>query len=89
VISKGGIITMTKALARELAPEIRVNAVAPGPVLMPQDMDEETIERVIDGTLLKRLGSPADVAEAVVFLVARTNFVTGHVLVVDGGRLLA
>lgn len=89
LISKGGIITMTKALARELAPEIRVNAVAPGPVLMPEDMEEETIERVIEGTLLKRLGSPTDVAEAVVFLVARTDFVTAHVLVVDGGRLLA
>jgi pteridine reductase len=89
VISKGAIITMTKALAKELAPEIRVNAVAPGPVLMPEDMSEETIERVIEGTLVKRLGSPSDVAEAVVFLVARTDFVTGHVLVVDGGRLIA
>jgi len=89
VISKGGIITMTKALAKELAPDIRVNAVAPGPVLMPEDMPEETIGRVIEGTLLERLGSPADVVEAVVFLVARTDFVTGHVLVVDGGRLIA
>jgi len=89
VISKGGIITMTKALAKELAPDVRVNAVAPGPVLMPEDMPEETIERVIEGTLLERLGSPADVVEAVVFLVARTDFVTGHVLVVDGGRLIA
>lgn len=89
VISKGAIITMTKALAKELAPEIRVNAVAPGPVLMPEDMSEAAIERAIEGTLLKRLGTPADVAEAVVFLVARTDFVTGHVLVVDGGRLIA
>lgn len=89
VISKGGIITMTKALARELAPDIRVNAVAPGPVLMPEDMSEAAIERAREGTLVKRLGSPEDVAEAVVFLVARTDFVTGHVLVVDGGRLIA
>ena len=89
VISKGAIITMTKALAKELAPQIRVNAVAPGPVLMPEDMPEETIERVVEGTLVKRLGSPADVAGAVVFLVAGTDFVTGHVLVVDGGRLIA
>jgi pteridine reductase len=89
VISKGGIITMTKALAKELAPEIRVNAVAPGPVLMPEDMSEAAIERAIEGTLVKRLGSPDDVVEAVVFLVARTDFVTGHVLVVDGGRLIA
>lgn len=89
VISKGGVVTMTKALARELAPEIRVNAVAPGPVLLPEDMEPAAVQRVIDGTLLKRLGSPADIAEAVVFLVARTDFVTGHILVVDGGRLIA
>jgi pteridine reductase len=89
VISKGGIVTMTKALARELAPEIRVNAVAPGPVLMPEDMSEAAIGRAIEGTLVKRLGTPEDVAEAVVFLTMRTDFVTGHVLVVDGGRLIA
>jgi pteridine reductase len=89
LVSKGGIITMTRALAKELAPEIRVNAVAPGPVLMPEEFDPRTVERVVEGTLLKRLGSPADVAEAVVFLVARTDFVTGNVLVVDGGRLIA
>ena len=89
VVSKGGIVTMTKAMARELGPEIRVNAVAPGPVMLQEDMDPRTVERVVEGTLLKRLGSPTDVAEAVVFLVARTDFVTGHVLVVDGGRLIA
>jgi pteridine reductase len=88
VISKGGIITMTRALAKELAPQIRVNAVAPGPVLMPEEFDPRTVDRVVEGTLLKRLGNPADVAEAVVFLVSRTDFVTGHVLVVDGGRLI-
>ncbi len=89
VISKGGIITMTKALARELAPDIRVNAVAPGPVLLPEDMSDAAAERIADATLLKRLGSPDDVAEAVVYLVTRADFVTGHVLVVDGGRLIA
>ena len=89
LVSKGGIVTMTKALAKELAPEIRVNAVAPGPVLMPEEFDKRTVARVTEGTLLKRLGNPADVAEAVLFLVARTDFVTGHVLVVDGGRLIA
>lgn len=89
VISKGGIVTMTKAMAKELAPEIRVNAVAPGPVLLPEDLEPEAAQRVIKGTLLKRLGTPEDVAEAVVFLVARTDFATGHVLVVDGGRLIA
>jgi len=89
VISKGGIVTMTKAMARELAPEIAVNAIAPGPVMLPEDFDAAAAERIRKGTLLQRLGSPADVAQSVVFLVAMTDFVTGHVLVVDGGRLLA
>ena len=89
VISKGGIVTMTKALAKELAPEIEVNAIAPGPVMLPEDFDPEAAERVRKGTLLKRLGSPEDVAKSVVFLVATTDYVTGHVLVVDGGRLIA
>ncbi|MDX1660968.1 MAG: SDR family oxidoreductase [Gemmatimonadota bacterium] len=89
VIAKGGVITMTKAMAKELAPEIAVNAVAPGPVMLPEDFDEDAAERVREATLLQRLGSPDDIAEAVVFLVERTDFVTGHVLVVDGGRLIA
>lgn len=89
VVSKGGVITMTKAMAKELAPEIAVNAVAPGPVMLPEDFDEDAAERVRRSTLLQRLGSPNDIAEAVVFLVERTDFVTGHVLVVDGGRLIA
>lgn len=89
VVSKGGVITMTKAMARELAPEIAVNAVAPGPVMLPEDFGDEASERIRKSTLLQRLGSPDDVAEAVVFLVERTDFVTGHVLVVDGGRLIA
>lgn len=89
VISKGGVITMTKALARELAPEIAVNAVAPGPVMLPEDFDEEAAERIRKSTLLQRLGSPDDIAQSVVYLVAMTDFVTGHVLVVDGGRLIA
>ena len=89
VISKGGIITMTKALALELAPSIAVNAIAPGPVMLPEDFSESTAERIRKATLLKRLGSPDDVAQSVVYLVAMTDFITGHVLVVDGGRLIA
>jgi pteridine reductase len=88
VISKGGIITMTKALAKELAPEIAVNAVAPGPVMLPEDFEPAAAERVRKATLLQQLGSPDDVAQSVVYLVAMTDFVTGHVLVVDGGRLI-
>lgn len=89
VIAKGGIVTMTKAMAKELAPEIAVNAVAPGPVMLPEDFDAEAAERIRKATLVERLGSPDDIAEAVLFLVAATDFVTGHVLVVDGGRLIA
>lgn len=89
VISKGGIVTMTKALAKELAPEIAVNAIAPGPVMLPEDFDTAAAERIRKGTLLQRLGSPDDIAQSAVYLVAMTDFVTGHVLVVDGGRLIA
>lgn len=89
VVSKGGVVTMTKAMARELAPEIAVNAVAPGPVMLPEDFDDAAAERIREATLLQRLGTPEDIAQSVVYLVAMTDFVTGHVLVVDGGRLLA
>ncbi len=89
VVSKGGIITMTKALAKELAPEITVNAIAPGPVMLPEDFDQAAAERIADATLVDHLGSPDDVANSVIYLVEMTDFVTGHVLVVDGGRLIA
>lgn len=89
VISKGGIVTMTKAMAKELAPEIAVNAIAPGPVMLPEDFDAAAAERIRKGTLLQRLGSPDDIAQSAVYLVAMTDFVTGHILVVDGGRLIA
>nr|MBA3583798.1 SDR family oxidoreductase [Gemmatimonadota bacterium] len=89
VVSKGGIITMTKALAKELAPDIAVNAIAPGPVMLPEDFDAEAAKRIAKATLLDRLGSPGDIAASVVYLVEMTDFVTGHILVVDGGRLIA
>lgn len=89
VVSKGGVITLTKALAKELAPEVAVNAVAPGPVLLPEEFDAAAADGIRRATLLERLGTPEDVAAAVVFLVEGTDFVTGHVLVVDGGRLIA
>ena len=83
--SKGGLITLTKALARDLAPKVRVNAVAPGPVLMPPDMSEQEKDAIAKTTALGRWGSPEDVAHAVTFL-AENDFVNGIVLVVDGGR---
>ncbi|HUP00944.1 MAG TPA: SDR family oxidoreductase [Gemmatimonadota bacterium] len=89
VVSKGGVVTMTKAMAKELAPEITVNAIAPGPVLLPEEFDPATARRIADATLVDHLGSPQDVAQSVVYLVEMTDFVTGHILVVDGGRLIA
>jgi pteridine reductase len=80
---------MTKALAKELAPEITVNAIAPGPVMLPEEFDEAEARKIADATLVKRLGSPDDIAKSVIYLVEMTDFVTGHVLVVDGGRLIA
>lgn len=91
-IAKAGLVTLTKSLARELAPAVRVNAVAPGPVLWPEDnheFDEAYREQVIAQTLLKRTGQPSDIAEAVKFLVLDAPFITGHVLAVDGGRHLS
>ena len=76
---------MTKALARDLAPRVQVNAVAPGPVLMPPDMSEQEKEAIAKTTALGRWGKPEDVAHAVTFLV-ENDFINGIVLVVDGGR---
>jgi pteridine reductase len=90
-VAKAGLVTLTKSLAHELSPEVRVNAVAPGPVQWPADnpqFDEVYRQRVINQTLLKRVGEAEDVAKAVKFLVYDAPFVTGHVLAVDGGRSL-
>jgi NAD(P)-dependent dehydrogenase (short-subunit alcohol dehydrogenase family) len=88
-ISKAGVIAMTSGLARSLAPEVRVNAVAPGPVMLPEDMSEEERGTVLRQTPLRREGSPTDVAKAVRFLAEGSDFTTGAVLTVDGGRLIA
>jgi pteridine reductase len=85
-IAKAGLIMLTKSLARELAPEVRVNAVAPGPVLWPQDADADLRAEIVSRTLLKRAGSPEDVARAVLYFAADAPYVTGQVLAVDGGR---
>jgi pteridine reductase len=86
-VAKAGVIMLTQALARELGPSVRVNAVAPGPVMWPEDgMDEELQARIVDRTALKRPGSPEDVARAVLFFASEAPYVTGQVLAVDGGR---
>ena len=90
-VAKAGLVTLTKSLALELSPEVRVNAVAPGPVQWPDNnpqFDEAYRERVISQTLLKRIGNPTDIAKAVKFLIYDAPFITGHVLAVDGGRSL-
>ncbi|MEQ1599063.1 MAG: pteridine reductase [Methylotenera sp.] len=90
-VAKAGLVTLTKSLAQELGPEVRVNAVAPGPVQWPENnpqFDEVYRQRVISQTLLKRVGEATDVAKAVKFLIYDAPFITGHVLAVDGGRSL-
>lgn len=85
--SKAALHMLTRSTALALAPKIRVNAVLPGPVLMPEGADVEKWQRLEKNTPLKRLGTPEDVARAVVFLL-KEEFITGQVLVVDGGRTL-
>jgi pteridine reductase len=90
-VAKAGLVTLTKSLALELSPEVRVNAVAPGPVQWPENnpqFDEVYRQRVISQTLLKRIGNPTDIAKAVKFLIYDAPYITGHVLAVDGGRSL-
>lgn len=84
--AKAGLIMLTQSLARELAPEVRVNAIAPGPVLFPESgLTEEMKAAIIEKTLLKRRGSPEDIARAALFFATAT-YVTGQILAVDGGR---
>ena len=87
-VSKAGVIMLTKAMARALAPDIAVNAVAPGAVLLPDEWDDQAREHIRETTPLNRIGAPADVVAAVRFLLADTDYVTGTVLVIDGGRLI-
>lgn len=87
-VSKAGVVMLTRALARALAPDITVNAVAPGPVLLPEAWDETTRAHFAETTPLKRLGSPEDVVSAVRFLLEGGDFITGTTVVVDGGRLI-
>jgi pteridine reductase len=86
-VSKGGLITLTKALAKDLAPKVYANAIAPGPVLVPENFTEEEKQKTIEKTLLGRLGTPEDIANAVIFIL-ENDFINGTVLVVDGGRSL-
>lgn len=84
-ITKAGIVQMTRGLAHALAPKIRVNAVAPGSVLLPEGWTQEQADKLISTTPLKRLGSADDVAQAVMYLIC-ADYVTGETVIVDGGR---
>jgi len=86
-ISKAGVVQMTRSLARAMAPAVRVNAVAPGAVLLPEDFGEAETAHLERTTPLGRIGTPRDVADAVVYLL-EADYVTGETLVVDGGRLV-
>ncbi len=91
-IAKAGVVMLTKALAKELGPVIRVNAVAPGTVMLPEgenELSEELKQKIISKTALRHYGTPEDVAKAVLFLVRDADYVTGEVLAVDGGRSLS
>ncbi len=88
-VSKAGILGLTKALAKELAPHIQVAAIAPGPILPPQDMSRATRARIAKRVPLARWGSPQDIANTVAFLIEGTDFITGSTIFVDGGQLIA
>ena len=90
-IAKAGVAMMTKSLARDLAPDIRVNGVAPGAILWPEDeaeMSEAIKQEITKKIPMKRPGNPADIAETVVFLATGPDYITGQIIAVDGGRLL-
>jgi pteridine reductase len=85
--AKAGLVMLTKSLARELGPEIRVNGIAPGPVLWPErDLEASLKDEIIAKTALKRPGSPEDIARAAHFFAVDAPYVTGQVLAIDGGR---
>jgi len=87
-VSKAGVIGLTKALAKELAPRIQVTAIAPGPILPPPDMSPRERARIATRVPLKRWGSPQDIANTALFLIEGTDFMTGSTVFVDGGQLI-
>ncbi len=88
-MAKSGLAMMTKSLASELGPEVRVNAVAPGAILWPEnEMDDVTKQRIISKTFLKRQGEPTDIAKAISFLIQDAPYMSGQILTIDGGRSL-
>jgi pteridine reductase len=88
--AKAGLHMLTRSLAKELGPEVRVNGISPGPVLWPEgSSDDRSRAKIIERTILKRMGTPADIARTALFFAAQAPFITGQVLAVDGGRSVA
>jgi pteridine reductase len=88
-MAKSALLMMTRSLARELGPEIRVNGVSPGAIMWPENEPPKAVQaQILEHTVMKQLGSPEDIAGAVVFLGLDAPYVTGQVLAVDGGRSL-
>lgn len=88
-VAKSGLVALTRGLAQEMAPQVRVNAVAPGVIVWPENldwMDEEQRRKIVAHTLLKREGEPDDIAKAVAFLIRDAPYITGQIIAVDGGR---
>jgi NAD(P)-dependent dehydrogenase (short-subunit alcohol dehydrogenase family) len=88
-LTKSGIIAMTKGLAKALAPEVQVNCINPGPVMLPDNYSEQEKTRALEKTLLKREGTGEDIARTVRFLIEGSDYITGAIISVDGGRSLA
>jgi pteridine reductase len=88
--AKAGLHMLTRSLARELGPEIRVNGISPGPIMWPEHGgDEAAREKIIQRTILQRMGSPEDIARTALFFAASAPYITGQILAVDGGRSVA
>jgi len=85
-LTKSGIISMTKGLAKALAPEVLVNCINPGPVMIPEYYNENDVKKAVDKTLIKKSGSANDLVQTVKYLIEGTDYVTGSIINVDGGR---
>jgi pteridine reductase len=88
--AKAGLHMLTRSLAKELGPEVRVNGISPGPVLWPEkESDPAAREKIIQRTILQKMGTPEDIARTALFFAAHAPFITGQILAVDGGRSVA
>ena len=87
IAAKAGLEIVTRSLARDLAPDVRVNGISPGAILWPEkNMDNKTKEGILNTIPLKRKGSPQDIADCILFLVKTSNYITGQIISIDGGK---